>query len=103
MVYADVMRVFETSMDPDNVDARAPYMSRIRFDGVWSSGSMFGLGNRCRAEGHGEVEGSLRGGPANGAKWVGERSNDVSGCAIIAAMIARTGLGQWEGALHRGG
>ena len=30
-------------------------------------------------------------------KWVGERSNDVGGHAVIAAMIARTGLGWANG------
>ena len=59
MVYAEVMRIFETSMDPDDIDARALYMSQIRFDGVWSSGSMFGSGVRCQAEGLVEVEGPL--------------------------------------------
>jgi hypothetical protein len=51
ILYADVMHGFDTSRDPDNVAANAPYSGRIRFDGVSRAGSMTRLWARFWMDG----------------------------------------------------
>lgn len=56
-LYEEVIRVFETSKDPDKVIASAPYNILIRFVGGlgWRSGSMSSLLGRCEVVGVGSV------------------------------------------------
>ena len=82
---------FETSNDPDDVDARALYSMRILFEGVSRLELITGDRGRVTREGVMGLLGMMREGP--GTWWEGDRSKSVGGRDPITERMALTGLG----------
>lgn len=101
MEYDEVSLFFERSIEPDDVEAIAPYINRSRFVGVSGErlsreGSIFSSGNGRLREGVVGVD-AIKVACEMDRKCDGESSSSVGGRVPMADRIARTGLGCGKG------